>query len=105
MRPPIAKRRRHCTPDCNAPSTGQSASATACPFSSAMLSTCGPQRCWHTLVPAMPVRRSAPWFQSMIFPAASMNTTASYMLSNSRPWNALSTLDESAGDGTQLCSQ
>ena len=36
--------------------------------------------------PAMPVSRSAPRFHSITRPAASINTTASYMLSSSRPW-------------------
>ncbi len=70
-----------------------------------MLSTPGSHRCRQTLVPAMPVSRSAPWFHRVIFPSASTNTTASYMLSSSRAWNEASAAGGAAGDGTQLCSQ
>ena len=72
-------------------STGQSVSRTACPSRRRCPASPACHVWPRTPAPVMPVSRSAPRFHSITRPAASMNTTASYMLSKSRPWNSAST--------------
>ena len=104
-RPVIDSRRSDCAPQRMAVWTGHSDSRMGRPCSSESPSMAGCQRWPRTPEAPTPVRRSAPRFHETTRQAASINTTASYILSNSRPWNSASTAGSAGGNTLLFNSQ